>query len=254
MSELYNVLDKLREIAESGNDSEDVAAAIEQVESYTFKDRLKEAEDASIYNQGDVDDFFGGPDETTVGKQNKKSNDATDDVTETPGDDDQYCATCGNTGEDLSQSGVACPNGCGDEVGDEAGGAGGDAFDRIHDRVDARGGSGMDDLGDDPWGIGDGDVEEDTSQAGGSALDRVTDRSHRAGDGGPVDRVRGRHDERFAIIDEEMGKIFQTPMERHSWMMNELSRIAGDTDPEAAAMIKSLMKKAGEADVRGGNC
>ena len=44
--ELYNVLDKLKEIAES-NDSEDVAAAIEQLDAYSFKGRLAEMEKAN---------------------------------------------------------------------------------------------------------------------------------------------------------------------------------------------------------------
>lgn len=182
--DLYNVLDKLKAIAET-NDSEDVAAAIEQVDAYSFKARLKEAESASIYDQDDIDDFMGGPDETTVGKK----------VDETPGADDQYCATCGNTGEDLSQAGVACPNGC----GGEAEGGTDEAWGRIHDRVEDRNGSSMDDLGDDPWGLGEDGVEdvEDTS----GALDRVQDRSQRSGDGGPVDRVQDRVEARGGADD-----------------------------------------------------
>lgn len=240
--EMKNVLDQLKTIAED-NDSEDIARAIETADKYSFKDRLKEAEDASVYGQEDIDDFMGGPDETTIGKK----------VDETPGDDDdQYCATCGNTGERLDQADTPCPN-CTDDEGE---GGADDAFDRISDRVDARGGN-EDGLGDDPWGIGDGDdaeVEEDSAQAGAGALDRVVDRSHRAGDGGPIDRVQTRHSERRAALEEELGMVFQTPMERHSWIMNQLNDIAKQLDPEDAAMVKSILKKAGNADVKGGNC
>jgi hypothetical protein len=300
--EMKNVLDQLKQIAET-NDSEDVAAAIEQVDAYSFKERLKEAEkkadkdydgdgeiesgtdeykgsrdkaikkavkegeSASIYDQGDIDDFFGGEDETTVDKVKETEDEGEEEVAAA---DDEEVAADDEGGEEAL------------DIGDPNHGGGGDAFDRIHDRVEARGG--VHDT--DPWGLGDdeSEVEEtpgdddsycaacgntgkdlantgqpcpnchDDSSAGGSALDRVQDRAHRSGEGGPVDRVRDRHDERFAMIDEEMGRIFQTPMERHSWMMNELNKMAAEMDPEDAAMVKQLMKKAGEADVKGGNC
>lgn len=268
--ELKNVLDQLKAIAET-NESEDVARAIETADKYSFKDRLAVAEGASVYeteeddneiSQGDVDDFFGGKDETTV--------------SETPGDDDdQYCAVCGNTGKRLDQADTPCPN-CSDEgedgeldqmtknagIGECGDDSGADAaFDRIADRVDARKGDEIapdnTEQSQDPWGIGDGDdaeVEEDTSQAGGSALDRVQQRAHRSGEGGPLDRLRVKKEEKYAALEEEMGRVFQTPMERHSWIMNQLSQIASQMDPEDAALVKRLMKTAGEADVKGGNC
>jgi hypothetical protein len=193
--ELYNVLDKLKEIAES-NDSEDVAAAIEQLDAYSFKGRLAEMEKANSgkvlkencssvlsdeeiqivhqflrneidelpgdmeaklvdfyadeipygwlngddgtpqdwlfnkldmeygdevfgegekvdYDEKDIDDFFGGPDSTKVNEEDPWC------LGETPGDDDdQYCATCGNTGERLDQTGEPCPN-CADDISDK---------------------------------------------------------------------------------------------------------------------------------------
>jgi len=269
---MKNVLDQLKAIAET-NDSEDVARAIQTADKYSFKDRLAEMEGASVYeteeddndiSQGDVDDFFGGKDETNV--------------SETPGDDDQYCAVCGNTGTRLDQKDVPCPNCSDEDEGDDGeldqmsknagiGECGDDstadeAFDRIADRVDARKGDGEiapdnTEQNQDPWGIGDGDdaeVEEDTSQDGGGALDRVQQRAHRSGEGGPLDRLRARKEDKYAALEEEMGRVFQTPMERHSWIMNQLSQIASQMDPEDAALVKRLMKTAGEADVKGGNC
>ena len=153
--EMKNVLDQLRAIAENGNQSEDVARAIQTADKYSFKDRLKEAEGASVYGESE--------DET---------------VEETPGDDDdQYCATCGNTGQRLDQADTPCPN-CSDSEGDI------DAFGNIHARVQARNGGG-DDFGDDPWGIGDGDDGEEaveSTEQEGSALDRVQQRARRSGD------------------------------------------------------------------------
>jgi len=50
-----------------------------------------------------------------------------DDIEESPGSDDQYCARCGNTGKALD-NGMDCPN-CEE----------GDALERVRDRVEARG-------------------------------------------------------------------------------------------------------------------
>jgi len=225
--EMKNVLDQLRAIAENGNQSEDVARAIQTADKYSFKDRLKEAEGASVYGESE--------DET---------------VEETPGDDDdQYCATCGNTGQRLDQADTPCPN-CSDSEGDS------DAFGNIHARVQARNGGG-DDFGDDPWGIGDGDDGEEaveSTEQEGSALDRVQQRARRSGEGGPLDRLHAKKEEKYAALDEEMGRVFQTPMERHQWIMQQLNSIAGSMSPEDAQMVKRLMKTAGEANVKGGNC
>ena len=216
------------------------------------------------------------------------------DLEETPGDDDdQYCALCGNTGYRLDQSGVACPNcsegdgeakakedreigemgknagiegACGDEDAIEGDGDADEAFDRIADRVASRNGDG---LGDDPWGMGGEGEGEDELMAGadpdsvpddvqmnkaGSALDRVQQRAQRSGEGGPLDRLNIKKEEKYAALEEEMGRVFQTPMERHSWIMNQLNDMTSDMTPEDAQMVKSLLKTAGSADVKGGNC
>ena len=226
--EMKNVLDQLKAIAEN-NDSEDVATAIEQVDAYSFKDRLKEAESASIYDQGDS-----VPDDVQISNEDG---------------DMEYGEPA--QGQSFDATGVGSEEGA--EVIDDLSGAADEAFDRIADRVAGRGGN-DDGLGDDPWGIGDGDEEVEECGQEGSALDRVQDRAVRSGDGGPVDRVQTRHTERRSALEEELGMVFNTPMERHSWIMNQLNDLSQQLDPEDAAMVKALLKKVGNADVKGGNC
>ena len=132
--EMKNVLDQLKAIAEN-NDSEDVATAIEQVDAYSFKDRLKEAESASIYDQGDS-----VPDDVQISNED--------------GDEMEYGEPA--QGQSFDATGVGSEEGA--EVIDDLSGAADEAFDRIADRVAGRGGN-DDGLGDDPWGIGDGDEE-----------------------------------------------------------------------------------------------
>ena len=151
---LKNVADRLKEIAET-NDSEDVARAIKTVSAYSFKDRLAEMENASVY--------------------------------ETPGDDDdQYCANCGNTGYSLATTGEKCPN-CSDEEGETENKD--EAWNRIADRVDAREGGVDDDAELAQMGKNAGLEETGDDEETGSALDRVIDRCKRSGEGGPIDRV-----------------------------------------------------------------
>lgn len=245
--EMKNVLDQLKAIAENGNQSEDVARAIQTADKYSFKDRLKEAEGASVYGEDsgskpDYIDADGDGDKSEPMKKAFKDK----QVDETPGDDDQYCATCGNTGQRLDQADTPCPN-CSDSEGD------GDAFGNIHARVQARNG-GDDDLGQDPWGIGDGEEAVEETEQEGSAVDRVQQRAQRSGEGGPLDRLRAKKEEKYSALEEEMGKVFQTPMERHQWIMQQLNSMTGDMSPEDAQMVKRLMKTAGEAQVKGGNC
>ncbi len=289
---LQNVLDQLKDIAEN-NDSEDVAAAIKTADAYSFKDRLAEMEKT---NEEQLDEFLPALAAAAAGTVigNVLSGDD-DEVSESPGDDDQYCALCGNTGYRLDTKGEPCPN-CDEGEGEakanedaeistmsanagipETCGADHDAadaaFDRIADRVDARhGDEGGDDMGfdadtddgsedmgadaaaNDPWGIGDGDEAVEEAPKDGSAVERVQQRAERSGTGGPIERVQGRHEERFAEIDEQIGMIFQTPAERHSWMMNQLNGMTQNMTSEDSAMISRLLKTAGEADVKGGNC
>ena len=263
---LQNVLDQLKDIAEN-NDSEDIANAIATADAYSFKDRLAEMEDGDTVIR---DDIVSG-----------------NILAETPGDDEggQYCANCGNTGFSLATTGEPCPNcdeGKGEAkdkedrdisamsanagIGETCGAdhdAADEAFDRIADRVEARhGDEGSDDMGydantdaeNDPWGIGDGDEAVEEAPKDGSAVDRVQQRAERSGTGGPIERVQDRHEERFAAIDEEIGKVFQTPAERHSWMMNQLNDMTSEMSPEDASMVKGLLKAAGNADVKGSNC
>lgn len=243
--EMKNVLDQLKAIAENGNQSEDVARAIQTADKYSFKDRLKEAEGASVYGEGEDMGFDADTDDESEDMGFDASTDD-DDIEETPGDDDQYCATCGNTGQRLDQADTPCPN-CSDSEGD------GDAFGNIHARVQARNG-GEDDLGQDPWGIGDGDEAVEETEQEGSAVDRVQQRAQRSGEGGPLDRLHTKKEEKYSALEEEMGKVFQTPMERHQWIMQQLNSMTGDMSPEDASMVKRLMKTAGEAQVKGGNC
>jgi len=228
--EMKNVLDQLKAIAEN-NDSEDVARAIQTTSDYSFKDRLAEMEaieedDQGIYGQQGAmaadDGGAGVPDDVQVSNEDGGE----DDIAYDP------------------------------QLGDDEAMKGDDPFARIHDRVEDRGGSSDDGLGDDPWGIGDGDGDEAVEECGddGSALDRVQDRAVRSGDGGPVDRVQTRHTERRSALEEELGMVFNTPMERHSWIMNQLNDLSQQLDPEDAAMVKALLKKVGNADVKGGNC
>lgn len=221
---MQNVLDQLKKIAEN-NDSEDVARAIEAADKYSFKDRLAEMEaipenDQGIYGQQGAiaadDGGAGVPDDVQVSNEDEAGHPL-------PSADD------GDDGAD-------------------------DAFDRIADRVDARGGSSDDGLGDDPWGIGDGDEAVEECGDEGSALDRVQQRAERSGEGGPVDRVQVRHEERRSALEEELGMVFNTPMERHSWIMNQLNDLSQQLNPEDAAAVKALLKKVGNADVKGGNC
>lgn len=167
-----------------------------------------------------------------------------------------------------------------------------DAWGRIADRVSTRDEGGnrppddtqaSDGPGNDPWGIGEGEDEgfdadtdpdsedmgydasasvyggaddDDLEEGGqeGSALERVQARAQRSGDGGPLDRLHSKKEEKYAALEEEMGRVFQTPMERHSWIMNQLNNMTGDMTPEDASMVKQLLKTAGNADVKGGNC
>ena len=104
-----------------------------------------------------------------------------------------------------------------------------------------------------PDAEGDAEVEE-SGDEGGSALDRVRDRATRSGEGGPVDRIQSRRAERYAELEEQLGMVFQTPMERHTWIMNQLNDLSKQLDPEDAQALKSIMQKVGNADVKGGNC
>jgi len=234
----------------------------------SFKDRLKEAEGSSQDREV--------PDDVQMSDGQEK-------VDEEPANDTEYCATCANTGMKLDAENEPCPNCSDDEpadssdndphgIGDEGGAV--EAWNRISDRVDSRAG-GEDEiggeLGDDPWGIGDeqlnasaqkdaaGRIPPDDTQASdghspGGALDRVRDRSNRSGSGGPIERVQLKASDRNGAVEEDINMSFNTPMERHQWLMQELSSAASQMDPESAQVVKSIINKAGQADVKGGNC
>ena len=56
------------------------------------------------------------------------------------------------------------------------------------------------------------------------------------------------------VVDAMGGMSFNTPMDRHQWLMQQLSQAAGQMDPASAQLVKSIIQKAGNADVKGGNC
>ena len=275
--ELKNVIDQLKEIAEN-NDSEDVARAIETAGAYSFKDRLAEMEAGDSVIRDDIvsgnllaetpGDDEGGQYCARCGNTGY----ALDQVGVACPNCDEGEGEMADAEKRKSNEAANDPWGIGETCGADHDAAD-EAFDRIADRVEARhGDEGSDDMGfdadtddgsedmgadaaaNDPWGIGDGDEAVEEAPKDGNAVDRVQQRAERSGTGGPIERVQDRHSERFAAIDEEIGKVFQTPAERHSWMMNQLNDMTSEMSPEDASMVKGLLKAAGNADVKGGNC